>query len=67
MSLLSGTEDGLHIVEVIGRSAWVFPSFASFLVYYVLKAQLIQNLWNLLELSKIFMEHSVKLILFPRS
>ena len=44
-----------------------FPSFGSFLVYCLLKPQLIQNLWNLLEISKICMEHGVKLILFPRS
>ena len=67
MSLHSWTEDVAQLVEVIGRPAWVFPSFSSFLVYYLLKAQLIQNLWNLLEMSKICMEHGVKLILFPKS
>ena len=33
MSLHSYTEDGAHIVEVLGWPAWVCPSFASFLVY----------------------------------
>ena len=33
MSLRSCTEDGAHIVEVLGWPAWVCPSFASFLVY----------------------------------
>ena len=67
VSLHSWTEDMAQLVEVLGRPAWVFPSFGSFLVYYLLKAQLIQNLWNLLEISKTHMEHGVKLILFPRS
>ena len=67
MSLHSWTKDVAQLVEVLGRPAWVFPSFGSFLVYYLLKAQLIKNLWNLLEISKICMEHGVKLILFPRS
>ena len=66
MLLHSWIKDIAQCVEVPGRPAWVFPSFGSFLVYYFLKAQLIQNLWNLLEISKICMEHDVKLILFPR-
>ena len=51
VSLHSWTEDVAELVEVLGRPAWVFPSFSSFLVYYLLKAQLIQNLWNLLKIS----------------
>ena len=51
----------------IFRSAWVCAQFRLFLVHDHLKSKLIQNLWNLLELSKIWMEHSVKLILFPSS
>jgi hypothetical protein len=44
-----------------------FLEFASFLVHLFLHSQLIQNLWNLLEISKLCMEHSAKLCLFPRS
>ena len=56
-------------VEVSGRPARSRPGglgflrFHRFLCCYLLQAQLIQNLWNLLELNKICMEHSAKLIL----
>ena len=36
-------------MEILGRPAWVFPSFVSILVYYLLKAKLIQNLLHLLD------------------
>ena len=35
--------------------------------HLLLKSKLIQNLWNSLEINKIWMEHSVELMLFPRS
>ena len=49
-----------------GRSAWDFSQFRPFLACVHLKSKLLQNLWNLLELNKIWMEHSVKLNLFSR-
>ena len=49
MLLHSWIKDIEQCVEVLGRPAWVFPSFGSFLVYYLLKAKLIQNLLHLLE------------------
>jgi len=64
---------GPMYVEVSGRSArnvpsgWDFLWFRPSLDSEFLQAQLIQNLWNLLELNKIWMEHSVKLISFPSS
>ena len=67
VSLHSWTEDVAQLVEVIGRPAWVFPSFSSFLVYYLLEAKLIQNLLHLLEKGKICMKHGAKLNLFSRS
>ena len=60
-------------VEVSGRSArnvlggWGFLWFRPSLDSEFLQAQLIQNLWNLLESNKICMEHGAKLNLFPRS
>jgi hypothetical protein len=53
-------------VEVSGRSARSRPGgldflrFCPFLGCDLLQAQLIQNLWNLLELNKTCMEHSAK-------
>ena len=44
-----------------------FAQIRPFLACVHLKSKLIQNLWNLLEINKIWMEHSVKLNLFPRS
>jgi len=66
MSLHSWIKDIAQCVEVPGRPAWVFPSFGSFFVYCLLESQLIQNLWNLLEINKIYVEHGVKLILFSK-
>ena len=54
-------------VEVSGRPARSRPGglgflrFHRFLCCYLLQAQLIQNLWNLLELNKIYMEHGAKI------
>ena len=50
-----------------GRSAWVSAQFCSFFVHLLLQSKLIQNLWNSLEINKIWMEHCVKLMLFSRS
>ena len=53
-------------VEVSGRPAWLrlvdldFLRFRPSLDCDLLQAQLIQNLWNLLELNKICMEHGAK-------
>ena len=64
---------GPMYVEVSGRSAQNVPGGRDFLLFRpsldseFLQAQLIQNLWNLLESNKICMEHSAKLIFFPRS
>jgi len=44
-----------------------FALFCPFLVHLLLESKLIQNSWNSLELNKIWMEHNVKLMLFPRS
>ena len=44
-----------------------FPHFASFLVHLLLNSQLIQNLWNSLEIRKIYMEHGGKFNLFSKS
>ena len=60
-------------VEVSSRPAWLRPGGLDFLRFRpslecdLLQAQLIQNLWNLLELNKICMKHGAKLDLFPRS
>ena len=40
---------------------------AQFLVHLLLQSELIKNWWNSLEINKIWMKHSVKLMLFPRS
>ena len=50
-----------------GHLAWDFAQFCPILVHLFLKSKIIQNSWNSLEINKIWMEHSVKLILFPRS
>jgi hypothetical protein len=50
-----------------GRPAWDFAQFCSILVHLPLKSKLIQNVWNSLEINRIWMEYSVKLMLFPRS
>ena len=53
-------------VEVSGRPARLRPGSLEFLRFRpsldcdFLQAQLIQNLWNLLELNKICMEHGAK-------
>ena len=70
MSRCSSESIGPMYVEVSGRSAWNMPGGRDFLWFQpsldsrFLQAQLIQNLWNLLELNKIWMECSVKLDLF---
>jgi hypothetical protein len=59
-----------HLDSVPGRRTRAvglgFSQFASFLVHLFLYSQLIQNLWNFIEISKLCMEHSAKLCLFPR-
>ena len=73
MSHCSSKIIGPMYVEVSGRSARNVPGSQDFLWFRpsldigFLQIQLIQNLCNLLELNKIYMEHSAKLNLFPRS
>ena len=58
-------------VEVSGRPARLRPGSLEFLRFRpsldcdFLQAQLIQNLWNLLELNKICMEHGAKAQFIP--
>ena len=58
-------------VEVSSRPARLRPGGLDFLRFRpslecdLLQAQLIQNLWNLLELNKICMEHSAKSHFIP--
>ena len=52
---------------LLGRPAWVFAQICPILACVLLKSKRILNLWNLLELNKICMEHSARLNLFPRS
>jgi len=66
MSCYSCTKDGPLYVEVSGRPARLSPGGLNLLHFRpsldcdLLQAQLIQNLWNLLELNKIYMEHNIK-------
>ena len=53
MSHCPWIEDVALCVGVLGRSAWVFTQFRPFLAHVHLKLQLIQNLWNSLEINKI--------------
>jgi len=66
VSHCSSNNIGPMYVEVSGRSAQNVPGGLDFLWFRpplgsgFLQAQLIQNLWNLLELNKIYMEHGAK-------
>jgi hypothetical protein len=59
-------------VDVSGRPERLRPGGLDFLRFRpsldcdLRQAQLIQNLWNLLELNKIFMEHSAKAHFIPQ-
>ena len=72
MSRCSFNNGALLYVEVSGQLARLGPRGLDFLRFRpsldcdLLQAQLIQNLWNLLELNKIFTEHSAKAHFIPQ-
>ena len=72
MSRCSCTKDAAMYVEVSSQLARLRPGGLDFLRlrssldYDLRQAQLIQNLWNLLELNKIFTEHSAKAHFIPQ-
>ena len=72
MSRCSFNNGALLYVEVSGQLARLGPRGLDFLRfrpsldYDLLQAQLIQNLWNFLELNRICMKHSAKAYFIPK-